>query len=414
MVLLCLSSNHANASFELLEKLSIVAQGATVELVERSDFLTGAVVLATCNRFEAYLDVDEPLTAARAIAVAATVAAMSEASGVDPVELRESLTIHEADDVAKHLFAVAAGLESVVVGEDEISGQVQRALSAARFAGTTSRDLERLFQKATRTSRDVRNKTAVGFVARSLVRLALDLASSRIADWSQSSVLIVGTGRYAATTVAALRAHGTSDLRVYSHAGRAEAFATKYGLHAETDLQSALDVDVAITCTDGWVIGQESFHGSRRRVVIDLGLPRNVDRAVGAHPGIELLDLETIRLHAPLQDAQDEARLLVHEAAVDFAASTAAEPGIVALRTHIFELLEAEIVRARARGAGEETEAALRHLAGVLLHEPSVRARELAAQGRTAEFVAGLSALYGVSDNAATLDAERATGRETA
>ena len=395
-MLLCLSSNHANASFELLEKLSIAAQGAAVELVAGSNFVAGAVVLATCNRFEAYLDIDEPLTAATALAVASTVAAMSEASGVDPVELRASLTVHENGDVAKHLFAVTSGLESVVVGEDEISGQVQRALSGARRAGTTSRDLEQLFQRATRTSRQVRNKTAVGGVARSLVRLALDLASSRIADWAGSSVLVVGTGRYAATTVAVLRSRGATDIRVFSYSGRAGAFATKYGLKAEAELLAALEVDVIIACTEGQLIGAEAFRGSRRRVVIDLGLPRNVDHAVGTHPGIELLDLETIRLHAPLHEAQDEARLLVHEAAADFAGSTAAEPGIVALRSHIFELLEAEIARTRARGAGDETEAALRHLAGVLLHEPSVRARELATDGRLDDFIAGLEAVYGI------------------
>lgn len=416
-MLLCLSSNHANASFELLEKLSISAHGAAIDLVAHTDVVQGVVVLATCNRFEAYLDVDDSRDDAVPLAVTRTVTAMSEASGVDAAELRDSLTVREADDVALHLFAVSSGLESVVVGEDEISGQVQRALSGARFAGTTSRELERLFQNASRTSRDVRNRTAVGGVARSLVRLALELASSRVADWSASSVLIVGTGRYAATTVAALRALGTSNIRVYSHTGRAAAFAAKYSLHAENHLLSALDVDVVITCTDGEVLSADAFSGSRRRVVIDLGLPRNVDKTVGAHPGIELLDLETIRLHAPLQDAQDAARLLVDEAAADFAASTAAEPGIIALRGHIFSLLESEIARARARGAGDETESALRHLAGVLLHDPSVRARELASDGRLDEFVAGIEAIYGIvprESRGVTEEFESGTTEETA
>jgi glutamyl-tRNA reductase len=393
-VLLCLSSNHANASFELLEKLSIGAPGAAVGLVAASDFVTGVVVLATCNRFEAYLDIDEPLTAATAVAVASTIAALSEASGVDPHELRRSLTVHEGDDVARHLFAVSSGLESVVVGEDEISGQVQRALDTARLRSTTSRDLERLFQKATHTSRGVKNKTALGGSERSLVRLALELASSRIADWSAAKVLVVGTGRYAATTVTALRARGATDIQVFSHSGRAGAFAAKYGLAPQTTIDT--DVDVIVTCTASAVLAPTAFAGDRARIVIDLGLPRNVDVAVARVPGVELLDLETIRLHAPLEDAHGDAAALVREAAVEFAASTAAEPGIVALRTHIFAALEAEVARAKARGAGNETESALRHLVGVLLHEPSMRARELAAEGRTAEFVAGLRTLYGL------------------
>ncbi|MEO8096024.1 MAG: hypothetical protein ABI632_13995, partial [Pseudolysinimonas sp.] len=230
----------------------------------------------------------------------------------------------------------------------------------------------------------------------SLVRLGLELASSRIADWSTASVLIVGTGRYAATAVAALRERGATDLRVYSPTGREAAFATKYGLTPSEDF----GVDVVVTCTANAVLGVERFtgNGNAHRIVIDLGLPRNVDAAVGRLPGIELLDLETISLHAPLEElaAHDDARELVRTAARGFTAEGQAEPAIVALRTHIFALLDAEIARAQARGAGPETEAALRHLAGVLLHEPSVRARDLAAEGRAAEFATALETLHGI------------------
>lgn len=398
-MLLCLSSNHKNASFELLEKLSVGSPGATAALVESGTFVLGAVVLATCNRFEAYLDIDEPLTGATAVAVASTLSAIGEASGVDVADLRSSLTVHEGEDVAAHLFAVTSGLESVVVGEDEISGQVARALATARADGTTSRDLERLFQRASHTSRGIKNQTAIGGRDRSLVRLGLELASSRIADWGGVSVLIVGTGRYAATTVAALRDRGATDLRVYSPTGRGDAFAAKHGLRVSDDFA----VDVVITCTANAVLGTERFTMHEpapvhRRVVIDLGLPRNVDAEVGSLPGIELLDLETISLHAPLKElsAHADAHALVRSAARGFAAEAQAEPAIVALRTHVFELLDAEIARARARGAGDETEAALRHLAGVLLHGPSVRARDLAAGGRAAEFATALETLHGI------------------
>ena len=391
-MLLCLSSNHGNASFELLEKLSFVAPEATAALVDSTAFVTGAVVLATCNRFEAYLDIDEPLTAAAAVAVASTLSSLSEASGISATELRASITVHEGPDVAAHLFAVTSGLESVVVGEDEIAGQVGRALDRARTEGTTSRDLERLFQRATHTSRGVRNLTSLGGASRSLVRLSLELASSRVGDWADARVLIIGTGRYAATTVAALREKGARDLRVLSRTGRGPAFAAKYGLVHD----HSFDVDVVVACTANTVIGPELFTGTGRRLVIDLGLPRNIDPAVASVPGVELLDLETVRLHAPLEELSEQAHSLVRTAAAEFTAEAAAEPAIVALRTHVFELLDAEIARARARGAGDETEAALRHLAGVLLHEPSVRARSLAAEGRLDEFVAGLDALHGV------------------
>ena len=396
-MLLCLSSNHGNASFELLEQLSFVAPGATAALVDSTAFVTGAVVLATCNRFEAYLDIDEPLTAATAVAVASTLSSLSEASGIPAAQLRASITVHEGPDVAAHLFAVTSGLESVVVGEDEIAGQVGRALDRARQEGTTSRDLERLFQRATHTSRGVKSLTSIGGASRSLVRLSLDLASSRVADWADARVLIIGTGRYAATTVAALRDKGARDVRVFSRTGRGPAFAAKHGLVHD----HSFDVDVVIACTANTVIGPELFVSERdgaagRRLVIDLGLPRNIDPAVASVPGVELLDLETVRLHAPLEQLSEQAHDLVRTAAAEFTAEAEAEPAIVALRTHVFELLDAEIARARARGAGDETESALRHLAGVLLHEPSVRARELAAEGRLGEFVAALDALHGI------------------
>ncbi|CAO1648892.1 glutamyl-tRNA reductase [Salinibacterium sp. NSLL150] len=393
-MLLCLSSNHRNASLDVLESLSEVAPAATVDLVSHNDFVAGAVLVATCNRFEAYLDVEEPLTAATAITVCSLLESLSERTGLSIDTLHSSIAVHEGADAAAHLFAVTSGLESVVIGEAEISGQVSRALDQARKDGTTTRDLERLFQRATHTSRGIKNNTAIGGAGKSLVRLALELASSRVADWSTASVLVVGTGRYAVTTVNALRDKGALDLRVFSPSGRDAAFALKHGLTPSEDF----DVDVIVTCTASAVLGTERFSAASKCLVLDLGLPRNVDPAVGQLDGVDLLDLETISLHAPLEElnAHADARDLVRTAAHEFAAESQAEPAIVALRKHHFALLEAEIARATARGAGDETISALRHLGGVLLHGPSVRAREFAAEGRVAEFDAALSALYNI------------------
>ena len=409
-MLLCLTANHRNASFEVLEKLSIGAPQAAEILVNDGDAVSGAVVLATCNRFEAYLEIEEPLTAATAVAVENSVRVISAASGLDPAALRSTVTVLSGNAVAQHLFAVSSGLESVIVGEDEISGQVRRALERARAAGTTSSGLERLFQKAANTSREVKNQTAIGGAGRSLVRLGLELASSRIADWSRTRVLIVGTGQYAATTVAALRDRGAEDITVFSPSGRAARFALRLGLTASVDLIAALAAaDVVITCTTSAVpvvaaaqLSPLPTAGIQRRIVIDLGLPRNVHPDVASVPGTELLDLETISLHAPLEEltATTDARALVVNAATEFAATTAEHqlaPSVVALRTHVFGLLDAEIERARARGdADGRIEAALRHLAGVLLHTPSVRARELARAGEGDSFSAAVTALFGV------------------
>jgi glutamyl-tRNA reductase len=399
LVLLCLTANHRNASLDILERLSVGAPAATRALVDDVLFVSGAVVLATCNRFEAYLDIDEPLTGGEAVAVESVVEAMASASDISPDLLRASVAVHQGADAAAHLFAVTSGLESIVVGEEEISGQVRRALDTARVEGTTSRELERLFQKAAHTSRGVRNQTQLRGSHRSLVRLALELASSRIADWSAARVLIVGTGRYASRTADAVRARGAADLHVFSPSGRATAFAAKHGLVAETSFpDAAAAADVVITCTADAVVHADAFTPGKRLLVIDLGLPRNVDPSVGRVAGVELLDLETIRLHAPLEQfsAHADARALVGDAAVEFAADREAGPAITALRQDVLRVVDEEIARARARGAGDDVEAALRHLAGVLLHKPSLRIRELAVEGRIDEVHTALETLHGL------------------
>lgn len=428
-MLLCVSASHKTASFDLLERLSVPATPVAPLIAANSSCVQGAVVVATCNRFEAYVDMDEPVTAAGAVGVEATLAAIEASTGVPASELEGSYRVLSGADVAEHLFAVASGLESVVVGEGEIAGQVRRALADSRKLGTTSADLERLFQRASEAQRGVKNATALGRAGRSLVRLALDLADSRIADWSALRVLLIGTGAYAAATLAALRDHGAENISVYSPSGRAQRFAAKHGIEpvaAERFPSVAAHADLVITCTtaEHHVLSAATFAAGRdgyetivaatstgcpvdhsstsRRLVIDLGLPRNVDPDVATVAGVDLLDLETIRLHAPLEELQatDAARAVVRDAAERFAVvgeRQSATPAMVALRTHIFELMEAEIARARTRGDDDgRTEQALRHMVGVLLHTPTTRAHELAEAGRVHEYTAALSTLFGI------------------
>lgn len=438
-MLLCVTASHKTASFELLERLSRTPDDVASTLVDMTPCVQGAVVLATCNRFEAYVEMDEPVTAAGAIGVEAVIEAVEATTGVAADEFEGAYAVHSGRRVAEHLFSVASGLESVVSGEGEIAGQVRRALKSARKDGTTSPELERLFQRASQAQRKVKNVTALGRAGRSLVRLALELADSRIADWSAERVLLVGTGAYAAVTLATLRERGAVDISVYSPSGRAEAFAAKHGIRAVAAADYARTAghsSLLITCTTATepVLGPEHLQhptgptavgcpapstvpGFHAQLVVDLGMPRNVDPAVGALDGVALLDLETIRLHAPLEELQatDAARSVVREAADTFhvvGARQSVTPSVVALRTHIFTLLESEIARARARGDEDgRVEQALRHLAGVLLHTPTTRAHELAAAGRADEFAAALGALYGIAPVEPAIGVE---GAETA
>lgn len=410
-MLLCFTASHRTADFELLDRLERRSGAVDAALRSRTDAFAGSVVLATCNRFEAYLDVTDAAGAAAADLALATV---SDAAGITADELRASSTVVPDGAVADHLFSVASGLESLVIGEGEIAGQVRRALETAREHGGATRELERLFQNASRVSREVKNGTKVGSAGRSIVRLALELAASRITDWASARILLVGTGNYAATTLAALRDRGAEDIRVWSRTGRAEAFALKHGVEAveRRGLERALATsDLVITCStaptvlfDRALVEAASAHDDAvvHRLIVDLGLPRNVDRDVAWVTGTELLDLETIGLHAPLEDftATQQARCLVGRAAAEFTAKgdeRAAEPALVTLRAHVFGVLEAEVARVRARdGSSEQTEAALRHLVGVLLHTPSTRARELARDGDADAFIAGVNAVFGL------------------
>ena len=408
---MCVTASHRTTDFALLDRVSREISTTAVDLVAADPAIRGAVVLATCNRFEAYLDVDDALSANQAAPADLVFATLARSVGDDAAALRGSARVLHREDAIRHLFAVSSGLESVVVGEDEISGQVQRALATARAEHTSSSALERAFQRAARTSREVRRATDLGGAGRSMVRLALDLASSRVSDWGTVPVLVVGTGRYAATTIAALRARGARDIRVFSATGRADDFATRYGVRAEHELRPALAAaEIVLTCTARYTVTAADIPDAARRLIVDLGLPRNVEPAVARLPGVELLDLELLALHAPLSELGEGAQLLVATAATEFGAEAEAAPGIVALRHHVLTALEQELARSRARGGGSETEQALRHLAGVLVHAPSVRARRLAAEGRSHEFLAGLDAVYGLrieSAEAADADAAR-------
>ncbi|GAB3615726.1 glutamyl-tRNA reductase [Okibacterium endophyticum] len=428
-MLLCLSASHKNAPFALLEQLSSSGDAVTARINEHvsADALAGAVVISTCNRFEAYLDVHDDGSGA----TAAITDAVANAAGVTPDTLHSMWNVHEGKAAAEHLFAVSSGLESVVVGEGEIAGQVRRALESAREAGTTTSALERLFQRAAHTSRGIKNTTPIGRAGRSIVRLALDLAESRISDWSTVRVLLVGTGAYAGASLAALRERGVTDVAVFSPSGRAARFAASHGIRRVDDAEyagEAARATVIVTCTtaSGAVLDAATLRAGRHAIaaelprlerdgtpgcpvdhtasqlVIDLGLPRNVDPDVARVDGVDLLDLETIRIHAPLDELQatDVARAMVRNAARTFARSTDEEslaPAVVALRARANEVLDEEIARVRPRDPDGTAERALRHMMGRLVHTPTIRARESARAGEHERYLDALQTLLGIT-----------------
>lgn len=409
-VLVCLSAHQRTTPLEALERLSVVGDAVATDLTAAHESIRGAVVLATCNRFEAYFDLaDGPDDASPLPAMDAAMERLAELSALPFRDVRETVEFAHGNHVAQHLFSVASGLDSVAVGEDEIAGQVRRALDAARREGVTTAPLEHLFQRATETSRAVKNSTKLGESGRSLVRLAVELAGSRIGSWEEARVLLVGTGRYAAASLAALRDVGAVDIRVHSRSGR-DRFAKREHLttvSADAFAAEAARADVIVTCTtttDTFALDLEG-HGAARSVVstpqliIDLGMPRNVDPGLRSLPDIELLDLDTIRVHAPIDEFATigEARLIVQTAAQRHAMARRVHevaPAVVHMRTHVQAVLDREIERARSRGAGAETEAALRHFSGALLHGLISQGHTLAAAGSGAGWTSAVETVF--------------------
>lgn len=431
-MLLSLSVSLDSAPFELLESLSKRSTEIAAGLDDPT-LTAGSVVVATCNRFEVYAETGQD----RSAEILARVAA---AAHVDRTELQAVAALATEHATAQHLFAVAAGLESAVVGESEIAGQVRRAHDDARDRGTLTHDLEHLFRTATRTSRDVGHRTDIRSAGRSLVRLALRISEARVPDWGTVRVLLIGTGAYAGATVTALRARGVETIRVFSPSGRAEAYAGQHDLSVthRDDLEAALaEAELVIACTraEEPVLTAELLRpvadAARPRLLIDLGMPRNIDHAVAELPGIDLLDIEGIAKHAPVAElsAAAEAQDIVSQAAAEFSASRAerdALPALLALRTHVFGILEDELCRARiasgsaadasagfaadeatdaasaksAAARTAEVEAALRRFTGKLLHTPMTRIRSLGREGRVPDAAEALETLFGI-DSAA-------------
>jgi len=414
VVLFSLVATHADIDLETVAQLSTGSSVLASSALAESGLVSGAVVLATCNRYEIYGETAhaEDLEAARS----ALVGKISGLSGLNEQLVSKAFSTNSGSEVSRHLFAVSAGLDSAVVGEREIAGQVRRALITAQHEGTASPGLVRLFQAASKTAKDVGAQTALGSRGLSIVSVALDLATdlSDDTDWGNKKVVVFGTGAYAGATMSLLRERGCKDISVYSSSGRAETFvATRGGTALDADklpaAVAAADVMIGCSGSDNRVEAaelariRESSTGTL--IAIDLALTHDFDPTVGELDGVELLTLESVRLAAPQEQAESlaQASTIVSGAAAAFEQEREArsvDAAIVALRRHTMSVLDAEMEKVRARhgctAAAEEVEFALRRMVKQLLHIPTVRARELAANGQQDDYVSALEALYGI------------------
>lgn len=418
------SIHHDDHGLEAVERVAQAVPGLGRRLVDDHAGIRGAVVLSTCNRVEIYLDTDGDHDAATVAgqvraalaaglpdggAGAGSTGGAGAGGGATASWHRLPLRARHASEVLWHLFGVGAGLDSMVVGEREIAGQLRRALRAAHADGTATYLLTESIEQALRTSRRVAHLTNLASTGRSVVSVGLDLLAR---DWCHARVLLLGTGAYAGAVVADLRSRGCASIRVHSESGRAAAFASGHGVAVAGSLGAELaDADVVVTCRgmgspilfEGQVALAVEARQGRPLDVVDLALARDVEPGVGRLEGVRLLDLPTIQRHVPDASAREVSRAqdLVAAGVHDLMATLKGrqmDPAVVALRDTVASMVEDEVGRLpQGRPVtGEEAAHALRRLAARLIHVPSVRARKAAEEGRHDVYLAALAELYGI------------------
>ena len=374
--------------------------------------VTGSVVLATCNRLEMYVQL--PIAAHLPAIRDMITSSISGRSGLDSALVSGSFDLYEGEDAVRHLLTVASGLESAVVGEREIAGQVRRALASAQEKAQRDErplpgELVQLFEHAAHTARQVGQIQGHGDDGASL-RAQEGVLADEVTekDWPTRRALVFGTGAYAGATIAALRDRGCTDIWVNSRSGRAPEFAAKRDVFAvpEGGMEQAMaEADLIIGCSGGSAPLQPEQIPAGHHTILDLALSRDFDPSVADLPNVELITLESVRLAAPEETEEAVAtalRIVESELAAFLSRQRARtiDSAIVALRSHTMAVLDSELEKARNQfgcgAAAEQLEIAMRRTVKSLLHTPTVRAKMLAAQGRTDEYVHALEVLYGI------------------
>jgi glutamyl-tRNA reductase len=393
--LLVVGVSYRTAPVPVLERVAAAASQKP-DLLDRllaRPYVGEAVVLSTCNRVEIYAGVSAFHGGLSDVA-----AVLADLSGHAPAELAPHLYVHYEGEAVRHAYRVATGLDSMVVGEAQILGQLRDAYTLAADREATGRLLHELMQQALRVGKRAHAETDIDRAGQTVVSTALDAAG---AHWGGSvagrSVLVVGAGAMGALTLATLRRLGAGPARVASrNLERAERLAHQYGATAVPfdDLPAALagvDLLVSATASPGHVIGAGDVAGSGPLVVLDLAVPRDVDPAVGLLPGVTVIDIAQLAVLARAAGKAVHTESVEEIVATEVAAFLAwlrgkdVAPTVAALRARADEVVTAELARLRQRRADltDEQRAdvaqAVHRVVQRLLHQPTVRVRQLAA-----------------------------------
>ena len=437
MTLLVLGISHRSAPLRVLDGLALTQDEADRIAADltASDAVAEAIVLATCNRVEVYADATRFHPA-----VAAAVDVLAKATGSDRASLLEHSYVHFDSAAVAHMFAVSAGLDSMVVGEGQILGQVRAALARGQELGTAGRALNSAVQQALRVGKRVHAETGIDRSGVSIVSVALDAATEVVGGLPAQRVLIVGAGSMGALAGATLAARGATGVVV---ANRTPTAAQRLAETVEGGRAVGLEdlavelgrADVAIFCTGAtdMVVDADAVAAARAGsthplVVLDLALPHDTDPALGALPGVTRIDLAGLAA-LPATEASEAdvriARRIVADEVEAFLADQAGqqvEPTLISLRAHAGSVLEAEMARLRLRLAAAddatlaEVERSMRRAINTLLHNPTVRMKQLAAQPGGDRYAEAISALFDLDPSlpASVLDPAGGAGVDAA
>jgi glutamyl-tRNA reductase len=420
MSVLVVGISHKTAPLSVLERVALDSEGVhkLISEVTDSDHVTEATVLSTCNRTEVYADVERFHGSVEAISKM-----LGDRAGQTPEEVLSHLYVHYDDGAVSHLFHVASGLDSMVPGESQILGQTREALRVGQEAGSVGPGLNALFQQALRVGKRSHAETDIDRVAPSLVATALSRAADHVGDLAGKHVVVVGAGSMAALTVATASRAGVASIVVANRTPeRAARLASQYDAHAIplSDLGKASGpVDVLVSCTgaaevlvDADAITSRRTSSERPLAIVDLALPHDVDPEVADLPGVQLIALETLaaELEAAPGGADIEGvRTIVGQELAAFLAARSSKsvtPTVVALRTMATGVVESELSRLTARLpeldelTRVEVERAIHRVAEKLLHQPTVRVKELANHSGAVSYAAALAELFALSPEA--------------
>ncbi|MEV4998415.1 glutamyl-tRNA reductase [Streptomyces niveus] len=430
MSLLVIGLSHRSAPVSVLDRASLSPDGRIKLLQDAlaAEPAAEAAVLATCNRIELYADVDKFHAG-----VAELSTLLARHSGVGLEELTPYLYVHYEDRAVHHLFSVACGLDSMVVGEGQILGQIKDALAGGQELHTAGRLLNDLFQQALRVGKRAHSETGIDRAGQSLVTFGLQQLAdgADVPGWAAGRrALVIGAGSMSSLAAATLARAGVAEIVVANRtAARAERLVEILtepggtGVGARAVDMGAVDgeltrADIVVSCTGatGLVLTADAVEtalaGGRDLALLDLAMPRDIDAAVHRIAGARLIDIESLAeasADAPMAaDVDAVKRIVTDEVAAFGAAQRAAHitPTVVALRAMAADVVTNEITRLEGRLPGlderqrAEITQAVRRVVDKLLHAPTVRVKQLAGEPGGAGYADALRELFDLDPQA--------------